>query len=176
MRPIIEDMIEQGKLLDDNGEAYESVEDAGITFAESVAEATSRLIDKIEELVNALLGIPNVERTITINEEHAGGGGGSDEEPGGHRREDIPGHAFGGYFPPRPGGKVIRVAEGSEGEYVIPESQMGAMGAITYAPVVNVNAAGLSEAAAQRAIEGALRNNMAGFKDLVLRQLERARG
>jgi hypothetical protein len=37
-------------------------------------------------------------------------------------------HAMGGYIPARPGGTLGILGEGGEGEYVIPESKMGAMG------------------------------------------------
>src|SRR5690606_29976074 len=33
--------------------------------------------------------------------------------------------ATGGYVPPTPGGRIVRVAEGGEGEYIVPESKMG---------------------------------------------------
>src|SRR5690606_19020595 len=39
--------------------------------------------------------------------------------------EGIPGFATGGYVPATPGGRVIRVAEGGEGEWIIPNSKMG---------------------------------------------------
>lgn len=34
-------------------------------------------------------------------------------------------YAEGGYIPSTPGGKIIRVAEGGEGEYIVPESRIG---------------------------------------------------
>lgn len=40
---------------------------------------------------------------------------------------DLLGLADGGYVPATPGGKIIRIAEGGEGEYVIPESKLGTM-------------------------------------------------
>ena len=57
MRVQIERMIEMGLLLDENGVAFTSVEDAGITFAETMTEAISRLIERINELVSAILGV-----------------------------------------------------------------------------------------------------------------------
>lgn len=50
---------------------------------------------------------------------------------------DISGHANGGYIPPTPGGKIIRVAEGGEGEYIIPESKRLATGGNTYNITIN---------------------------------------
>jgi len=39
----------------------------------------------------------------------------------------VPGFASGGYVPATPGGRIIRVAEGGEGEYIIPQSRIGRM-------------------------------------------------
>lgn len=50
---------------------------------------------------------------------------------------DISGHANGGYIPPTPGGKIIRVAEGGEGEYIIPESKRLTTGGNTYNITIN---------------------------------------
>jgi len=61
MRPMIEQMIQAGQLLDENGNAYGSVEDAGITFAQTMSEQFSTLIEKIDKMVNALLGIGDVK-------------------------------------------------------------------------------------------------------------------
>jgi phage-related minor tail protein len=68
----------------------------------------------------------------------AGGGGGLWEGPEAwwaihHPGEPYPGPwavpvpkmATGGYVPPRPGGTAAIIGEGGEGEYVVPESQMG---------------------------------------------------
>src|SRR5690606_41979168 len=45
--------------------------------------------------------------------------------------------ASGGYVPATPGGRIVRLAEGGQGEYVIPESKMGWFGGPTI--VVNVD-------------------------------------
>ena len=66
MRPIIEDMIEQGLLLDENGVAYESLEATGLTFTESLSEGLQRVIDKLDELINALLGFPTDLADVTV--------------------------------------------------------------------------------------------------------------
>ncbi len=49
---------------------------------------------------------------------------------------DTPGYAEGGYIPPTPGGKLIRVAEGGEGEYIVPESK-ALSGGNTYNITIN---------------------------------------
>jgi hypothetical protein len=113
MRSIIEQMIELRLLTDANGKAYEDLASTGITFTESLSEQFSKLLDKIDQLVNAMLGIPNVTRTVTINEQHVPGSGG-DHEHG------PPPKARGDILPFRPGGHVVRVAEGGDAELVAP--------------------------------------------------------
>ncbi len=70
MRPVIQAMIDQGLLLDQNGQAYTSVEQAGLSFSQTMTEQFGTLISKINELVSALLGIPNVSRTVTVTTRH----------------------------------------------------------------------------------------------------------
>jgi hypothetical protein len=93
MRPVVEELIATGQLLDENGVAFESVEDAGITFAQTLEEGIGKLIDKITQLVNAMLGIPtdiNVNTNFTTTgtppgafEGGGGGGGGRGFQHGG---------------------------------------------------------------------------------------------
>ena len=45
--------------------------------------------------------------------------------------------ADGGYVPSTPGGQLAVIGEGGEGEYVIPESKMGAFGGNSYNITVN---------------------------------------
>jgi hypothetical protein len=54
LEPIINELFAQGKILDENGVAYENAEAAGISFAESQSEAFSRMADHLERLVTAL--------------------------------------------------------------------------------------------------------------------------
>jgi len=73
MRPVIDAMIANGQLLDENGQAYESAEAAGITFAQTMSEQFQSLIAKIGDLVAALTGIPNIDRTVNVNTNYSGG-------------------------------------------------------------------------------------------------------
>jgi SLT domain-containing protein len=57
MQPIIDSMIEQGLLLDENGTAYTSAEEAGLSYTATMTEQFQKLIEKINDLVNALLGV-----------------------------------------------------------------------------------------------------------------------
>lgn len=65
MRPMIEAAIKNGQLLDENGQAYTSAEQAGITFAQTMTQQFQTLIEKIDAMVSALTGIPPV--TVPVN-------------------------------------------------------------------------------------------------------------
>lgn len=84
MRPIIEQMIAQGQLMDENGKAYTSAEEAGITYSKTMGEMFDTLLEKIEKLVDALLGIDdiNVSPRINLPDGVTFGGGGQREEGG----------------------------------------------------------------------------------------------
>lgn len=57
MKPMIEQLIANGQLLDKNGQAFESVEQAGLSFTETLTEGLSRAVDAINNLVAALTGV-----------------------------------------------------------------------------------------------------------------------
>jgi hypothetical protein len=80
MRPIVEELIKSGQLLDENGEAYKSTEEAGITFAQSMSEQFTTLIDKLDTWISMLLGIPkDIQTNVTVNTKRTGD---SEELPG----------------------------------------------------------------------------------------------
>jgi TP901 family phage tail tape measure protein len=87
MRGVVEKLIESGQLLDENGEAYTSVEDAGVTFATTMEEKFVSLLDKITQMVNALLGIPTeVNTNVNVHTRYTDSGdnardGGEDNDP-----------------------------------------------------------------------------------------------
>jgi len=73
MKPIIDDLGAQGKLLHENGEAYTQAEIDGLKYGETMTEQFKTLIEKITELVNALLGIPStVDTQINIHRNYSG--------------------------------------------------------------------------------------------------------
>lgn len=74
MQPIIDKLIENGKLVDANGHAYGSAEEAGITYAKTMSQMFEELIQKVSDLVDSLNGVPkNVTSTVTVNTVHGGG-------------------------------------------------------------------------------------------------------
>jgi hypothetical protein len=84
MKPIIDDLYQHGKLLHENGEAYTEAEYNGLSYAQTMSQMFEDLIKKVDELVSALLGIPNVNRTVTVNTVHTGAGQGTGDpgDPG----------------------------------------------------------------------------------------------
>jgi len=55
MRDIIQKMIENKELVDDNGVAYEDMEEAGITFTMSLTRGFTLLIAEVEKLTNTIV-------------------------------------------------------------------------------------------------------------------------
>lgn len=135
MRPMVDELIKSGQLLDANGKAFGSAEEAGITFAETLTESMQNVIEEIRKLVAALTGIPAV--TIPVRYQNPGppprwgGGGGEEEGPGGGDGGEE-GMARGGIVLPfvpraaqgivvaRPGGRHVLVGEGGQAELVAP--------------------------------------------------------
>jgi hypothetical protein len=77
------------------------------------------------------------EPTTTAPRRRGGRGGGE-------------GFAEGGFIPAVPGGRLIRVAEGGQGEFVIPADKMGSQASVTFN--MNVNGSGLSREELTRAM------------------------
>jgi len=91
MEPVIQSMIDQGLLLDENGQAFSSVEDAGLSFSETLEESMSRAVDQIQRLVDALLGVQTVANqgvTIPVHYDDPG-------PPAGHPHNEPEGFAAG---------------------------------------------------------------------------------
>lgn len=77
-RPVIDQMIQHGELLDENGNAYKSTEEAGITFAQSMTEAmvaAGKATERLVKLLEQMLGLSGREVTIPVNFPTAGEGG-----------------------------------------------------------------------------------------------------
>ena len=87
MRPMIMKMIELGLLVDENGDKFEDL--SKLNFAETLEESVQSLILSIKELVNALLGIPNVQRSVTVDTRRTGGGGPADDNLDNGRGYDV---------------------------------------------------------------------------------------
>lgn len=177
MRPMVEQLIASGQLLDENGNAFKSAEEAGITFAQSLSESMASVVDEIRNLVAALTGIPrNVTTTVTTRHENVYGGAGG---AGSQDSDGVPAMARGGVvlpFVPRaanglvsaqPGGRHVLVGEGGQTELVAPvralAREIGAAAAAAagggggdQAIVINIDGQVLARAMVRRNRAGAL--------------------
>lgn len=134
MKPILQALVDQGLLVDEAGQKFETLD--GVTFGESTS-AMEDLVAVVRDLVEALRDAFNLSSNLNTSLENTPlpNGGNIPKPPPG---DD--GFAEGGYVPPVPGGRRVTVGEGGEGEYIIPESMMGqvrggpAGHAVTFAP------------------------------------------
>ncbi len=114
MRPILDQLAAQGKLVDENGQAFGSAEEAGITFAQSLDEQFSTLIDRIDEFITALTGIEPDPIVIPVQFDVPRGGPNIPEGVG------IPGFQHGGIVTSP---TVAMVGEGGQPEAIVPLNQ-----------------------------------------------------
>jgi len=100
MKSIIEQMIALGLLTDENGEAFESLEDAGLKFGGSLEDSMKDAADAIKDLVRLLrelYGLPPLNIPVTVGgAPPAGvtGGPPPGEDPGGPPRMQGGGHVW----------------------------------------------------------------------------------
>jgi hypothetical protein len=95
LRPIYEELLRQGKLVDENGNAYGSLEEAGLSFTQSLTDSMKELVVEIQRMVAAITGvrIPPIRIGIEYDDPGFPGGGGGHNAP----REDPPQFAEGGH-------------------------------------------------------------------------------
>src|SRR5690606_35021825 len=79
-----------------------------LTWEEAMAREKN--IDAIKQTTEALRNVPSGFKVALARFQAA---------------TPVQSFATGGYVPPTPGGRIVRVAEGGEGEYIVPESKMG---------------------------------------------------
>jgi hypothetical protein len=143
MQPMIEKMIEMGLLTDENGQAFTSLEDTGLTFAKTMTEGFDSIVTAIGHLAKALgYDIPEAidkipkEVEIDINYTERGkpgsGPGSGDNNPGGSSTDDSGNQTqyhSGGYVWPRfhRGGEVPAILQA--GEFVMSKSAVNRIGA-----------------------------------------------
>lgn len=56
MRPMLQSFVDQGKLLDANGNVITNLEDSGVHFAETMTEGFAKVVTAIEKLAKAISG------------------------------------------------------------------------------------------------------------------------
>lgn len=74
MRSTIDLLQQQGKLVDENGDAYDDATVKGLNFTEKLTDQMSKLVDEIHRMVNALLGINDVDINVGVGTHPTGGG------------------------------------------------------------------------------------------------------
>jgi hypothetical protein len=86
MRPILQSMIDQGTLLDENGNAFTDIGQLGISFSETMTAGFDRVVKKLGDLLRGLGLLPTALDTVTDHlpgsEPPGDGRGGSDNRPG----------------------------------------------------------------------------------------------
>lgn len=101
---------------DDLGKAFDELNK--MTYDKAKADAEAALATK--NATEAMRNVPEIFKVALARNSVAKG---------------IPAFATGGYVPASPGGTIVRVGEGGEGEYIVPKSKMGGI-------IVNVDARG----------------------------------
>ena len=95
-RPVLEAMAKQGTLIDANGELITDLEDAGVTFAETMTQGFDRVVQKLDEMIQRLglagQAIANMPSVPSIDVGNVGGWGRS---PDVLSPSDLPGYAGG---------------------------------------------------------------------------------
>ncbi len=143
MQPMIEKMIEMGLLTDENGEAFTSLEDTGLTFAQTMTQGFQSISDAIEHLAEALGYVPEKLDAITGSANAAADALGrvDSSSPGGDPNDPDQMHTTpdgsnnqtqyhnGGYVWPRfhRGGEVPAILQ--SGEFVMSRSAVNRIGA-----------------------------------------------
>jgi hypothetical protein len=129
MKPVIDQMIAEGKLLDENGQAYESAEAAGVTYAKTMTEAFAEMIAAIRELVAALGGVPSAVpggtrppagKPVPPDEQDYYGGGDYPQMARGGVVLPFAPRAANGIVAAKAGGTPVIVGEGGQAELVAP--------------------------------------------------------
>jgi hypothetical protein len=99
MKPMVQQMIDAGQLFDENGDAITSMEDSGISFAQTMEEGIASAVDAINKLVAVLakgFKIPvDVYESNPGNNPNTGGGGGGGGNPSPGNPNNYPEYAEG---------------------------------------------------------------------------------
>lgn len=125
---------------------------AGAAFPSGPVDQMVAAVDRLVSAIERLLGLSGSTVNLGLNVPELPKGGGEGGGPGLPPKE--PGFAKGGYVPATPGGQTIRVGEGNQGEYIIPEDDLRV--ALGGAPVINIDARGMDRRMITAAVRDAL--------------------
>jgi hypothetical protein len=85
MRPMLQSMIDQGKLTDEAGNQIKDLQAAGVTFSETLTQGFDRVVKKLDQMLAKLGGVNDAiadipdEVNVDVNVRTTGGGGGTIE-------------------------------------------------------------------------------------------------
>jgi hypothetical protein len=122
MRPMLQRMLDMGLLVDENGEAFGSLEESGIKFAETMTAGFDRIVDAINRIA-AALGYVFSEfdgRSINIGTTYSGGTAPSPQDRGTNGPEIHAATGFSGWI-----NKPTRFLAGEAGPEHIQITQAG---------------------------------------------------
>lgn len=124
----------------------EQAKAAGVAFQTSPIDRAAEAMERLVMVLGKALGVSDALGSSFSN---LGAGASGNYSTGGSSDtgpvrdygygSGIEGMAEGGYVPPRAGGKVIRVAEGGQGEYVGTADRLAEMGVGGRSAVININ-------------------------------------
>lgn len=99
LKPVLQAMLDQKKLVDENGKAYGSFEEAGISFGKTMEGVLSGIETAVTRLMQVLARGFNIPLNFDVTgvPGHPGGGGGNGPG-GGHGPNHFPENAFGGFY------------------------------------------------------------------------------
>lgn len=146
-----------GLTIDANTQALiDQAKAAGIAFPTDPMERAAAALEKLVKLLGG--DIPDAANTAAnaingLGNVNPGGGG----VPPYHGNPA--GYASGGYIPPTPGGRVVRVAEGGEGEFIVPASQMRGGGGMNVN--ISLGGGGTAEGMFTQLVDGLRKNQRA---------------
>lgn len=122
MRKVVEELLAQGKILDENGVAFGTAEEAGITFGASLQDSMAKAAEQMERLVEAISRLFGIgEITIPVNFPVHGG---LPSGPGGEH-----GPKFGQHGGMETGWGVPWILHGTPQapEHIIPHDKLGTL-------------------------------------------------
>lgn len=72
MKPMLQEMVKLGLLTDDSGQAFSSLEEAGITFSETMSEGFTRVVEEVKNLTDAIarglgIALDNLPSRVPVN-------------------------------------------------------------------------------------------------------------
>jgi SLT domain-containing protein len=173
MKPMLEKMVEMGQLTDANGNKIENLDDAGLSFSETMTQGFDRIVKKLDEVFTKFLGIGDAVNSIprNVDIEVNGRYNGPDiptYEEAGIRGDEMPGHASGGLFTKA---HVAKIAEAGKPEMVGDADFMANALTRAIAAVAGMPGASASEGQGKTVVFNITTPNPEGFRQMVYKEI-----